>query len=254
MAEDTPSSFDSVPAAQKDTPQSDEISNSAPSAPSDFLTHLPPSANKAFGDADTADDGPVPLESAGENAQSGQSGGSAKVQVDAHGRTLNPRSCVTCRKRKVKCDKVHPCSNCNRAHIECVFPAPGRAPRKVRKLGEGRDKELMERLRRLEGVVKGMGVEVPGKEIAGKGADVPAGKEGDREVSLDEQQEDEGVSRESGSGNNRAQSFHDVEHEDKTRWVEESNKGRFETRFGRLVVNEGKIKVHQQLLLGQPEQ
>ncbi|KAL8757486.1 MAG: hypothetical protein Q9199_002179 [Rusavskia elegans] len=66
----------------------------------------------------------------------------------------NPRSCVTCRKRKVRCDKRHPCSHCNRAGIECVFPGPGRAPRRSRKPP---DAELLARLRRLEGVVQHLG-------------------------------------------------------------------------------------------------
>lgn len=67
---------------------------------------------------------------------------------------LNARSCITCRKRKVKCDKRHPCSNCNRAAIECIFPNPGRAPRRSRKPP---DTELLARLRRLEGVVQSLG-------------------------------------------------------------------------------------------------
>jgi len=67
---------------------------------------------------------------------------------------LNSRSCITCRKRKVKCDKRHPCSNCNKAPIECVFPGPGRAPRRRRKPP---DTELLARLRRLEGVVQNLG-------------------------------------------------------------------------------------------------
>ncbi|KAL8764102.1 MAG: hypothetical protein Q9184_000244 [Pyrenodesmia sp. 2 TL-2023] len=66
----------------------------------------------------------------------------------------NLRSCVTCRKRKVRCDKRHPCSNCNKAAIECVFPGPGRAPRRSRKAP---DAELLARLRRLEGVVQHLG-------------------------------------------------------------------------------------------------
>ncbi|CAD6573380.1 MAG: hypothetical protein ASARMPRED_006024 [Alectoria sarmentosa] len=67
---------------------------------------------------------------------------------------LNARSCTTCRKRKVKCDKRHPCSNCTRAGIECIFPGPGRAPRRSRKPP---DTELLARLRRLEGVVQSLG-------------------------------------------------------------------------------------------------
>ena len=74
----------------------------------------------------------------------------------------NPRSCVTCRKRKVKCDKKRPCSNCARASVECVFPKPGRAPRRPRK---PQDAELLARLRRLEGVVQKLGKS--GAEAAG---------------------------------------------------------------------------------------
>ena len=73
----------------------------------------------------------------------------------------NPRSCVTCRKRKVRCDKRHPCINCNKAGIECLFPGPGRAPRRRRKAP---DTELLARLRRLEGVVKHMGKD-PEEEV-----------------------------------------------------------------------------------------
>lgn len=70
---------------------------------------------------------------------------------------LNSRSCVTCRRRKVKCDKRFPCSNCAKAGSECIFPAPGRAPRKPRQGGKvvsEREAELLKRLRRLEGVVE----------------------------------------------------------------------------------------------------
>jgi hypothetical protein len=70
---------------------------------------------------------------------------------------LNARSCVTCRRRKVKCDKQAPCSNCSKAGSQCVFPAPGRAPRRPRtgtKVVSEREAELLKRLRRLEGVVE----------------------------------------------------------------------------------------------------
>src|SRR5882757_5176421 len=70
---------------------------------------------------------------------------------------LNPRSCVTCRRRKVRCNKENPCANCVRAGIECVFPGPGRAPRKSKKPP---DAELLARLRRLEGVVHSLGAQV----------------------------------------------------------------------------------------------
>jgi len=78
------------------------------------------------------------------------------------GPALNPRSCVTCRRRKVRCDKLMPCSNCRRAHIQCVFPAPGRAPRRPRardvdaptRNSTEREAELLKRLRKLEGIVE----------------------------------------------------------------------------------------------------
>ncbi|EXJ86279.1 hypothetical protein A1O1_06649 [Capronia coronata CBS 617.96] len=73
------------------------------------------------------------------------------------GPRLNPRSCVTCRRRKVRCNKQNPCANCVRAGIECVFPGPGRAPRKSRKPP---DTELLARLQRLEGVVHSLGAQV----------------------------------------------------------------------------------------------
>ncbi|KAJ6144381.1 hypothetical protein N7470_008276 [Penicillium chermesinum] len=61
------------------------------------------------------------------------------------------RSCVTCRRRKVRCNKRSPCSNCARAGIDCIFPPPGRAPRKSKRPP---DAELLSRLRRLEGVIE----------------------------------------------------------------------------------------------------
>jgi Fungal Zn(2)-Cys(6) binuclear cluster domain len=63
----------------------------------------------------------------------------------------NPRSCVTCRRRKVRCNKIDPCSNCVKAGISCIFPLPGRATRKLRR---SPDAELLARLRRLEGMVE----------------------------------------------------------------------------------------------------
>lgn len=72
------------------------------------------------------------------------------------------RSCVTCRRRKVRCNKRAPCSNCVKAGIDCVFPPPGRAPRKSKRPP---DVELLSRLRRLEGVIE---------HLSGKNAD-PSG-------------------------------------------------------------------------------
>ncbi|KAI0845951.1 fungal-specific transcription factor domain-containing protein [Daldinia vernicosa] len=77
-----------------------------------------------------------------------------------------PRSCVTCRTRKVRCDKTSPCSNCRRARIPCVFPSSDKPPRWARRLeriannakaeqeaGPGVS-QVMDRLRNLEDLVK----------------------------------------------------------------------------------------------------
>lgn len=92
------------------------------------------------------------------------------------GPALNPRSCVTCRRRKVRCDKQMPCSNCRRALIPCVFPAPGRAPRQPRprdpnappKTTTHREAELVKRLKKLEGIVEELSGQIE-VESAGTG-------------------------------------------------------------------------------------
>ncbi|TGO58939.1 hypothetical protein BOTNAR_0172g00250 [Botryotinia narcissicola] len=82
------------------------------------------------------------------------------------------RSCVICRSRKVRCDKLSPCSNCRRANIPCVLPSTDRPPRWARRLeragnlaaesnGTKPEKEIssngdpiIERLHNLENLVK----------------------------------------------------------------------------------------------------
>ena len=62
----------------------------------------------------------------------------------------------------MRCDKQMPCSNCRRALIPCIFPAPGRAPRQHRpkdpnappKATSQREAELVKRLKKLEGIVE----------------------------------------------------------------------------------------------------
>ncbi|ERS96532.1 hypothetical protein HMPREF1624_06736 [Sporothrix schenckii ATCC 58251] len=52
-----------------------------------------------------------------------------------------PRSCVTCRQRKVRCDKLSPCSNCRRADIPCVLPSMERPPRWARRLKQQQQRQ-----------------------------------------------------------------------------------------------------------------
>jgi len=128
----------------------------------------------------------------------------------------NARSCVTCRKRKVKCDKKQPCSNCTRAKIECIFPGPGRAPRKSRKPQDG---ELMDRLKRLEGVVLSLNAQV-------------------------EEHEQEAAERDKRETSSSEQTCLEKQKESESRTVvaaDNSVQG-LETRFGRLVVDQGRSR------------
>ncbi|KAI5289907.1 hypothetical protein KEM54_002927 [Ascosphaera aggregata] len=49
-------------------------------------------------------------------------------------------SCLECRRRKLKCDRSHPCSNCAKASRECLFLAPALDPTTRMKLTELKDK------------------------------------------------------------------------------------------------------------------
>lgn len=71
--------------------------------------------------------------------------------------SIKPYACVTCSRRKVRCDKSEPCSTCRKSGIECVFRAP--APPQPRKR-RAPETILLERLRRAEDLLKGMGVKV----------------------------------------------------------------------------------------------
>ncbi|MCJ1249200.1 hypothetical protein MMC30_006423 [Trapelia coarctata] len=66
-------------------------------------------------------------------------------------------SCILCKQRKVKCDRKDPCSNCNRARVECIFRAP--APPKRRKKKEP-EVNLVARLKRYEELLKDYGAKV----------------------------------------------------------------------------------------------
>jgi hypothetical protein len=81
------------------------------------------------------------------------------------------RSCVVCRTRKVRCDRLSPCSNCRRANLACVFPSADdrRPPKWARRLQsvandaaadaqasqhlDPATAQVMERLRNLENLL-----------------------------------------------------------------------------------------------------
>jgi hypothetical protein len=74
-------------------------------------------------------------------------------------------SCVNCRRRKVRCDRRHPCAPCTRNKTECVFPVSGRIPRRGRDANypqppAQKQAELLGRLRRLEAMIGDLGSQV----------------------------------------------------------------------------------------------
>lgn len=106
---------------------------------------------------------------AGDSASSPGKNASASASPPEASTYVKPRSCAVCRSRKVRCDKLSPCSNCRRANIACVVPSNDRPPRWARRLeritnnaasteqapqeSEGA-RQVMERLRNLESLVK----------------------------------------------------------------------------------------------------
>ncbi|PKS08341.1 hypothetical protein jhhlp_005285 [Lomentospora prolificans] len=132
-----------------------DFETDSPSAPSDTGNHIP-----AYTVLEPGTSAPTNIPS---TAPSPPAGSNAPASP-----ALNPRSCVTCRRRKVRCDKRMPCSNCRRNQIQCIFPAPGRAPRRPRPRdpeaplpnSKKREIELLERLRKLEGIVEELSSQV----------------------------------------------------------------------------------------------
>ena len=65
----------------------------------------------------------------------------------------HPLSCTHCRQRKVKCNKIHPCSPCQRSSLECVFPERARHPKKKKNGAKPTNEELLARLNRMEQLI-----------------------------------------------------------------------------------------------------
>lgn len=70
-----------------------------------------------------------------------------------------PRNCISCKERKVRCDRRRPCLNCSKANRECVFPTTGRILRQPQRMrretpaSNGGQVDLMDRIHRLENMV-----------------------------------------------------------------------------------------------------
>ena len=59
-------------------------------------------------------------------------------------------SCMTCRLRKVKCDRLLPCTACRNSQFDCAYPQPKPQGGKAKAVANQR---LRERLQKLENLV-----------------------------------------------------------------------------------------------------
>lgn len=78
-------------------------------------------------------------------------------RVGPNATDLKRFSCLTCRQRKVKCDRRNPCSNCTRAATQCSFIPPVRGKPKRRSTPK---EGLHAKLRRYEEMLKSYGAEI----------------------------------------------------------------------------------------------
>lgn len=76
-----------------------------------------------------------------------------------------PHSCVLCSRRKVKCDRRDPCSNCTKARVDCIYRTPATPRRRRRRSPE---RSLHARLRRYEQMLESYGVKI--EELEGEPA------------------------------------------------------------------------------------
>ncbi|KAL7787052.1 hypothetical protein V8C37DRAFT_419119 [Trichoderma ceciliae] len=59
-------------------------------------------------------------------------------------------SCVACARRKVKCDKLNPCSSCSKSRAACIYRAPVPSQRHRRRLTQG---DLLSKIQELESLL-----------------------------------------------------------------------------------------------------
>jgi hypothetical protein len=82
---------------------------------------------------------------------------SPTTDVSNGAKTLKKHPCNRCQQRKVKCDRLDPCCNCTRAHVECLQAGAPPPRRKRRRFPQ---EELLARLRRYEEHLRRHGVNI----------------------------------------------------------------------------------------------
>ncbi|KAI9805908.1 MAG: hypothetical protein M1825_000522 [Sarcosagium campestre] len=79
---------------------------------------------------------------------------SIQVQDRTSIRKKSQGSCSLCRRRKIKCDRAEPCSNCVRAGSTCIPTTLSHGPRGRQGGRRKNDSELLQRIAKLEHLVK----------------------------------------------------------------------------------------------------
>jgi hypothetical protein len=114
-----------------------------------------------------------------DSSLSPSSGGSQGPTLGSSGlrhRSQQQLSCTLCRQRKIKCDKIHPCSPCQKSNLRCAFPERLRHPKKRRVETKATNEELLRRLGRMEELIEKMkeeGKDRNGLEIEGQSSASP---------------------------------------------------------------------------------
>lgn len=70
-------------------------------------------------------------------------------------RSKNSYSCVACARRKVKCDRLKPCSSCSKSQAACIYRAPVPSQRHRKRLTQG---ELLSKIQELESALHSHGI------------------------------------------------------------------------------------------------
>lgn len=101
-----------------------------------------------------------------------------QTNAESGGRTsdhLHVWNCLTCRRRKIRCDRRFPCSHCTKSGLECTFPVSGRTPTRRDQHpaaagspsnlgGQKRQADLLTRIKHLEGIVDSLSAHVSSSE------------------------------------------------------------------------------------------
>jgi hypothetical protein len=109
----------------------------------DPSSRTPSNASETYSSSPPSQSPPAAAAAAAAAATAAAGAGlSSNVSVPARIRRRNRMitSCLECRRRKLKCDKSHPCINCSKARRECVFLSPALDQASQLKLTEIKEK------------------------------------------------------------------------------------------------------------------